>query len=521
MGRCPDCYSSGSAFFDIGDGKCANCYGTGDEQGILDQITDRVSHDFFGTPLGTDCHVCHGSGECQTCGGTGEVEPETSYSAPSSSDNGDSVTDYQSSCSGGDSSYSADSSGGSSYGGGGSYSSSYSSNGRSISVSDSSAGSCVGFLIVIVIVLIIGTVLFAPGYLDRKTDEVIKRFSPTYETKAEKALKEKQEWKRWESFLQSSEKWLIVSETAPVLPQARIIFIAGEKGNQKISSMNLDGNSQVNLTNQFEEITGYTLSPDGKKIAFIGTQKGKNEIYLIGSNGGKIIQITNTTDGLGYKDLAWLSPSVILSTRQTHPYVRTIWQVELSSDPQVPAIVVLRIPTYQEYNDRWAREANRAGPKTFFNCESPSVSPDGTKLAYIKGKYSAFGYTMSAVKGAGKIVVRDLQSNKESTHSGMNAIHLTSQAWSPDSSKVVFTGGVRYYGEEIKNIIGILEGRRVTWLRVFGNNPAWSPDGKWIAFDYEGTIYALEVASGNVRKIVGPKFSGKSGENPLWVPTSQ
>lgn len=73
MARCLDCYSSGSAFGDIGDGKCANCYGTGNEQGILDQIADKLSHDFFGTSPGGDCHVCGGSGECQICGGTGEI----------------------------------------------------------------------------------------------------------------------------------------------------------------------------------------------------------------------------------------------------------------------------------------------------------------------------------------------------------------------------------------------------------------------------------------------------------------
>lgn len=139
MARCPDCYSSGSAFFDIGDGKCASCCGTGKEHGALDQVADRLSHDFFSTPLGTDCYECHGSGKCQTCDGTGEVEQETSYSVPNSSGAGGGGGEDSSESSPAD------------------YSSSYSSSTRSAPSSDSSVGWFGAFLIIIV--LIIGAVV--------------------------------------------------------------------------------------------------------------------------------------------------------------------------------------------------------------------------------------------------------------------------------------------------------------------------------------------------------------------------
>ena len=71
MAKCPDCYSE--TWWGKGDGKCAHCYGTGKIQDLLDQIADRVAHDFLNTPYPSDCDECGGSGECQTCLGTGEV----------------------------------------------------------------------------------------------------------------------------------------------------------------------------------------------------------------------------------------------------------------------------------------------------------------------------------------------------------------------------------------------------------------------------------------------------------------
>jgi len=55
---------------------------------------------------------------------------------------------------------------------------------------------------------------------------------------------------------------------------------------------------------------------------------------------------------------------------------------------------------------------------------------------------------------------------------------------------------------------------KITWLNITGENPSWSPDGKWIAFDKEGEIYILEIESGNIKRITKNKFQDK---NPVWI----
>jgi hypothetical protein len=59
--KCPDCHSVAICLppMELGDGKCANCGGTGKESNIFDS---------------RDCLVCNGSGTCQTCNGSGEIE---------------------------------------------------------------------------------------------------------------------------------------------------------------------------------------------------------------------------------------------------------------------------------------------------------------------------------------------------------------------------------------------------------------------------------------------------------------
>lgn len=153
MARCPDC--DGPAVFGGGNGACGHCHGTGTEPDSMPFIAGLAT---FGLAHiePDECSNCGGSGECPTCDGTGEVEQETSYSAPSSSDNGDSVTDHENSYSGG----------GSSYGGSDSYSSS---GGGSISASDSLVGWFGAFLLIVFI--IIGVVISFKALTDKNKEK--------------------------------------------------------------------------------------------------------------------------------------------------------------------------------------------------------------------------------------------------------------------------------------------------------------------------------------------------------------
>jgi len=92
---------------------------------------------------------------------------------------------------------------------------------------------------------------------------------------------------------------------------------------------------------------------------------------------------------------------------------------------------------------------------------------------------------------------------------------LTSQSWSPNDDKIVFSANSK---------IGIIEpkGQKFLWhispkitrFNIPGENPSWSLDGRWIVFDEKGEIYILEVESGNIKRITKNEFQDGS---PVWT----
>jgi len=352
---------------------------------------------------------------------------------------------------------------GSAYGGGDSYSSG---GGGTISASHSSAG-LVGCLVVLLGVIIVAIPVSIPAP------------QPIEGVKQEAGLKQK----RWEQFVSNSDKWLEAPESPLPLP-GKIIFISSEKGNKEIFLA--DPNSSKKPVNLTERLTGSVVSVapslDGKKIAFAVVQEKENgwQIYVMNSDGTNLTLLGDSDDALsagefGRHGLGWpgfFRPDGLGGN------------VEVGVGPQTwpPSgdKIVFYAATYNADADIDMRHTNcdrdhnwcigiSALRKPWSSCD---IFPQVYWLD-ISGKNPAW-----------------------SPHRDNSGIDLgngakNSCAWSPDGKQVSLT--------------------------VYGKNPAWSPDGNWIAFDNQGTIYALEVASGNVRKIVGPTFSGQSGEKPLWV----
>ena len=83
---------------------------------------------------------------------------------------------------------------------------------------------------------------------------------------------------------------------------------------------------------------------------------------------------------------------------------------------------------------------------------------------------------------------------------------LTSQCWSPDDKKIVYTSGdsVRVYevGKD-KSSAAVL---------AIGEYPTWSPDGNWIAFLDHDTYYAIRPNGHDRKKL----FHHSDVYSPLW-----
>jgi Tol biopolymer transport system component len=138
-----------------------------------------------------------------------------------------------------------------------------------------------------------------------------------------------------------------------------------------------------------------------------------------------------------------------------------------------------------------------------------------TRLAYI-GTDAI--YLVNTDGSARKLIVRGVDEH-------------TTFSWSPDGQQLAFSGGhrraevifvVNIDGSGVKRLTQPPRGRRRT--EDWSQNPSWSPDGKWIAFDGARTatgpfllpdIYVMRADGTGERRIAGGRALQWS---PVWSP---
>ncbi len=160
---------------------------------------------------------------------------------------------------------------------------------------------------------------------------------------------------------------------------------------------------------------------------------------------------------------------------------------------------------------------------------SPDVSPDGSKIVYLKNhrrwpwESRHFEIATSALDGTDERVLTDLN----------DRYGLGNPSWSPDGSRIAFVGGDKIYtmaiytmavdGSDLHEISGLVDRPIITdfFSGGTGSPLIWSPDGLRIAFvaddytrelDEQLIIQTIGVDGG------GPKEIGQGHSVPAWSP---
>jgi len=255
------------------------------------------------------------------------------------------------------------------------------------------------------------------------------------------------------------------------------------------------------------------------KIVYESNRDGNWELYLCNADGSNPVNLTRTPD----VDELYPKPS---------PDGTKICFV---ADEGTGAARIRNI--YYMNSDGTGRT------KIAENGREPCWSPDGTRIAYMKGEFPKFTFSDFATKG---LFIYDLKSGETRQHVNHKLEHLYTLNWSSDGNWFVATV---HAGMGFSHSILAIEanGDKVVDLKLDGCRPNISPDGKkvcWGHGDYCAGVAELDLTAPvpnatSIRDMVeskdpvetyhitwspdmkylaftrGPKFEGKNLKNLL------
>lgn len=149
---------------------------------------------------------------------------------------------------------------------------------------------------------------------------------------------------------------------------------------------------------------------------------------------------------------------------------------------------------------------------------SPSLSPDGTRIAFVSDRDASNFPEAAAMHGAYVYDIYVMDAD------GSNVVRLTdtggfdmNPGWSPDGTRIVFaserSGNGEIYvmdpdGSDVVNLTNLAGAGG-------GGSPTWSPDGTRILFATDGDLYLMDADGSNVIQLT---HSAEVEQDPAWSP---
>lgn len=305
----------------------------------------------------------------------------------------------------------------------------------------------------------------------------------------------------------SGELWLLHTRTVA----------DGGRFQSQVWAVKSDGTSERMLFSVGSKVLSLAMRPDGKKLAFIGSEwelsnrgidrsdtSGGGNVWFVDRDGRELRQITN--DAHAHSNLSW-SPNgqnlAYFSANEGRPELHV-----LSSEGTNHRVVASNPPTINPTYS-WSPDGCRLaftlvdGRQTEIYVDwvdgterrnlsrrpddvdfDPQWSPDGSRIGFV---------SIPLQGTAGRSLWLMGSDGRDQKRLGIPAPgHL---AWSPDGSFLAFAGGD---GGNVSIFMADVRSAEVKRLTSTGGNdfmPTWSPDGKRIAFisDRDGVGSATDL----------------------------
>ena len=232
-----------------------------------------------------------------------------------------------------------------------------------------------------------------------------------------------------------------------------------DKGSAKKLDVQISADDRLDASEQKILSTGandYALSPNGKMIAF--TLRGEVFIKEADKEKSRSINVSNHP----FRDVepAWLNDSTLIfcSDRADGNFDMYLYR---SSDTTERSM-------YKSLKHELKQITKTDGDET-----SPVVSPDGKKIAYVRGRGT---FIVADISADGKLSNEKILSNSWSTPHGI--------AWSPDGKWLAYSINDLYTNEEVYIQAADNSGKavNVSMHPRADRNPVWSADGSKLGF---------------------------------------
>jgi TolB protein len=292
----------------------------------------------------------------------------------------------------------------------------------------------------------------------------------------------------------------------------RIAFLSQQNGNWHLFTMNADGSNVVRIRTGLSEDGCAVWSPDGHQIMFVssngkGFEHKERNIYIVDTDSSNLVWVTQGESGI--TNASW-SPDGS--------------RIVFSAGPNVYPINI------------YVGEANGSNVSRLTNGfsqdRSPAWSPDGKHILFSSNPSDIHSenpnYDIYVMDANGSNITR-LTDGPDVDHTPNPPVDLD-PVWSPDGSRIVFYSTRLNEKFEKEASIHVMDADGSNELRltetsasVQNVSPAWSPDGRYIAFASNRDhldrpnvfdIYVMKADGSNVVRLTS------SGNNscPAWQP---